>query len=91
MQKINAFLNSFQSLKSDFTQISSKGQMAQGVLLINKPGKLRFEYAAPNPMLIVSDGRWLTIKNRVKEKGDQFPLRMRERVWLVRQFAINRK
>ena len=74
MQKINAFLNSFQSLKSDFTQISSKGQMAQGVLLINKPGKLRFEYAAPNPMLIVSDGRWLTIKNRVKEKGDQFPL-----------------
>ena len=74
LQKINTFLNSFQSLKSDFTQISSKGQMAQGVLLINKPGKLRFEYAAPNPMLIVSDGRWLTIKNRVKEKGDQFPL-----------------
>lgn len=74
LQKISAFLNSFQTLKSDFTQISSKGQMAQGVLLINKPGKLRFEYAAPNPMLIVSDGRWLTIKNRVKEKGDQFPL-----------------
>lgn len=74
LQKINAFLNSFQTLKSDFTQISAKGQMAQGVLLINKPGKLRFEYAAPNPMLIVSDGRWLTIKNRVKERGDQFPL-----------------
>lgn len=74
LQKINAFLNSFQTLKSDFTQISSKGQTVQGVLMINKPGKLRFEYAAPNPMLIVSDGRWLTIKNRVKEKGDQFPL-----------------
>lgn len=74
LQKINAFLNSFQTMKSDFTQISSKGQMAQGVLLINKPGKLRFEYAAPNPMLIVSDGKWLTIKNRAKEKGDQFPL-----------------
>lgn len=74
LQKINAFLNSFQSMKSDFTQISSKGQMVQGILLISKPGKLRFEYAAPNPMLIVADGRWLTIKNRVKEKGDQFPL-----------------
>ena len=74
LQKINAFMNSYQSLKSDFTQISSKGQMAQGVLLISKPGKLRFEYASPNPMLIVSDGKWLTIKNRVKEKGDQFPL-----------------
>ena len=74
LQKINAFMNSYQSLKSDFTQISSKGQMAQGTLLISKPGKLRFEYAPPNPMLIVSDGKWLTIKNRAKEKGDQFPL-----------------
>ena len=74
LQRINSFLNSFQSMKSDFTQISSKGQMVQGILLISKPGKLRFEYAPPNPMLIVADGRWLTIKNRVKEKGDQFPL-----------------
>ncbi len=74
LQKVNAFLNSYQSMKSDFTQISSKGQMVRGVLLISKPGKLRFEYAAPNPMLIVADGRWLTIKNRAKEKGDQFPL-----------------
>jgi outer membrane lipoprotein-sorting protein len=74
LQKINAFMNSYQSLKSDFTQISSKGQTAQGTLLISKPGKLRFEYSPPNPMLIVSDGKWLTIKNRVKEKGDQFPL-----------------
>jgi outer membrane lipoprotein-sorting protein len=74
LQKINAFMNSYQSLKSDFTQISSKGQTAQGTLLISKPGKLRFEYAPPNPMLIVSDGKWLTIKNRAKEKGDQFPL-----------------
>jgi outer membrane lipoprotein-sorting protein len=74
IQKINDYINSFQSLKSDFTQISPKGQTSQGILLISKPGKLRFEYAPPNPLLIVSDGKWLTIKNRVKEKGDQFPL-----------------
>ena len=74
VKKINGFLNSFQTLKSDFTQISSKGQMTQGILLISKPGKLRFDYAPPNPMLIVADGKWLTIKNRAKERGDQFPL-----------------
>jgi outer membrane lipoprotein-sorting protein len=74
INKISAYINSFQSLKSNFTQISPRGQSSQGVLLISKPGKLRFEYAAPNPLLIVSDGKWLTIKNRVKEKGDQFPL-----------------
>jgi outer membrane lipoprotein-sorting protein len=74
VRKISDYINSFQTLKSDFTQISPRGQASQGVLLISKPGKLRFEYAAPNPLLIVSDGKWLTIKNKVKEKGDQFPL-----------------
>lgn len=74
IKKLNDYLNSFQSLKADFVQVSSKGNMAQGQMLISKPGKLRFEYAPPNPLLIVSDGRWLTIKDKVKEKGDQFPL-----------------
>ncbi len=74
VRKISAYINSFQTLKSSFTQISPRGQTSQGVLLISKPGKLRFEYAAPNPLLIISDGKWLTIKDRVREKGDQFPL-----------------
>jgi outer membrane lipoprotein-sorting protein len=74
VNKISDYINSFQTLRSDFTQISPKGMASRGVLLISKPGKLRFEYAAPNPLLIVSDGRWLTIKDRVREKGDQFPL-----------------
>lgn len=74
VKKLNDYLNSFQSLKADFVQVSSKGSMAQGQMLISKPGRLRFEYAPPNPLLIVSDGRWLTIKDKVKEKGDQFPL-----------------
>jgi outer membrane lipoprotein-sorting protein len=74
IKKINAYFNGFQTLKSEFVQISPKGRSTQGVLLISKPGKLRFDYAPPNPLLIISDGRWLTIKDRVKERGDQFPL-----------------
>jgi outer membrane lipoprotein-sorting protein len=35
---------------------------------------MRFEYAAPNPFVIVSDGTWVTIKNRKKEGADQYPL-----------------
>lgn len=74
VNKISDYINSFKTLRSDFTQISPKGTASRGVLMISKPGKLRFEYAAPNPLLIVSDGKWLTIKDRVREKGDQFPL-----------------
>jgi outer membrane lipoprotein-sorting protein len=71
---ISAYINSFKTMQGEFTQISPKGSMSRGVFYISKPGKMRFEYAPPNPFLIVADGKWLTIKNRAKEKGDQFPL-----------------
>lgn len=75
LERINAFINSFQTLRGDFVQISDKGQSVRGVLMLSKPGKIRFDYAPPSPLLIVSDGKWLTIKNKIKERGDQVPLR----------------
>ncbi len=74
VQRINAYINSFETIRGDFTQISPRGQSSRGVMLISKPGRIRFEYAPPVPLLIVSDGRWLTIKNTARERGDQFPL-----------------
>lgn len=71
---ISAFINGFKTMQGEFTQVSPKGNLSRGVFYISKPGKMRFEYAPPNPFLIVADGKWLTIKNRAKEKGDQFPL-----------------
>lgn len=71
---ISAYINSFKTMQGEFTQVSPKGNLSRGVFYISKPGKMRFEYAPPNPFLIVADGKWLTIKNRAKEKGDQFPL-----------------
>ena len=74
VQKISDFMNSFTYLEGEFTQISPKGNTSRGIFYISKPGKMRFEYAPPNPFLIVAAGKWLTIKNRDKEQGDQFPL-----------------
>ncbi len=74
IQEIGSYINGFTTLQGDFTQISPKGKMSKGIFYISKPGKMRFEYAPPNPFLIVADGTWLTVKNRKKEKGDQYPL-----------------
>lgn len=71
---ISDYINSFKTIQGEFTQISPKGNLSRGVFYIAKPGKMRFEYAPPNPFLIVADGTWLTVKNTKKEKGDQFPL-----------------
>jgi outer membrane lipoprotein-sorting protein len=72
--RINGYFNSFQTLKGEFIQTGAKGRSTRGVMHLSKPGKLRFEYEPPNPLLIASDGKWLTIKNKTKEKGDQVPL-----------------
>ena len=71
--RINAYLNSFQSLKGNFSQVGTKGNLANGILYISKPGKLRFDYSG-NPTLIIADGRWLTMMDRNRMRGDQFPL-----------------
>ena len=72
--RVNDYINSFTTLRGDFVQMSDKGQSVKGVVMLSKPGKIRFDYAPPSPLLIVSDGKWLTIKNKIKERGDQVPL-----------------
>ncbi len=74
VEKISNYFNSIRTLKGEFTQVSPKGNVSSGIFHISKPGKLRFEYAAPNPFLIVSDGTWLVVKNKSKNRSDQYPL-----------------
>ena len=73
VHRIDTYLNSYQSLKCNFSQVGTKGNLATGVLYISKPGKLRFDYTG-NPTLIIADGRWLTMMDRNRQRGDQFPL-----------------
>ena len=72
--KINAYFNSFQTLRGELVQTSPRGRSAKGVFFIAKPGKLRFEVEPPTPYIMASDGKWLTLTNKKMNKGDQFPL-----------------
>jgi outer membrane lipoprotein-sorting protein len=74
VQKINAYFNSFQTLRGELVQTSPRGRTAKGVFYIAKPGKLRFEVEPPTPYIMASDGKWLTLTNKQMNKGDQFPL-----------------
>jgi len=71
------------SLAADFTQLyAAPGERARresGRLLLKKPGKMRWDYTAPEPKLYVSDGKVLyeyvpaerlATRTRVKETGD---------------------
>ena len=74
VKKLGDYFNSLTTMKGEFTQVSPNGNVSAGVFYISKPGKMRFEYAPPNPFVIVSDGRLVTVKNNAKNKADQYPL-----------------
>lgn len=61
-------------MKGQFTQTGPRGRVSSGVFYIVKPGRMRFEYAPPNPLLVVSDGSWLYVKNRKRNRVDHYPL-----------------
>jgi len=63
LDRLSTYLNGIHVLKSGFIQLGPDGQLDQGEFLLEKPGKLRFEYNAPNPTLIVATGGRVYVKN----------------------------
>jgi len=55
--RVEAYLETIRTLDSRFLQIGPDGSVAEGRFLLARPGRLRLEYDAPNPNLLVSDGR----------------------------------
>ena len=74
VDEVETYFNAFISLSGKFTQLGHSGNITSGDLLISKPGKMRFEYAPPNPYVVISDGTWVAIVNREKQSADQYPL-----------------
>ncbi len=74
LARVSAYLNSIHTLKGDFVQLGPDGQADLGHFYLEKPGRLRFDYNPPNPMLVVADGRYLIVANRKMKTVDRTPL-----------------
>ena len=74
IEKITTYFNNFRYLNGEFVQRGPSGHFSQGMFYMSKPGRLRFEYAAPNPFLVVADGTYVIIKDRRMKRADHYPL-----------------
>ena len=61
--KIINYLSSFDTLKSNFIQVNSNGDVLTGKVALIRPGKFRVEYNEIS-VLIISDGRKVAVINR---------------------------
>jgi outer membrane lipoprotein-sorting protein len=56
-----AALRAITTMTADFTQTDRNGQRLTGQMTLKRPGKIRFQYQKGVPLLIVSDGKALTM------------------------------
>ena len=61
--KIINYLSSFNTLKSNFIQVNSNGDILTGKVVLMRPGKFRVEYNEIS-VLIISDGRKVAVINK---------------------------
>jgi len=74
VEKANAALNSVTSMAADFTQVGGDGRRLTGILYLQRPGKLRFEYAKPSTLEVVSDGSTVLVRDRKLNTSDPYPI-----------------
>lgn len=55
--RAEAYLDAIRTLEARFVQIGPDGAVAEGDFYLARPGRMRLEYDAPNPNLLVADGR----------------------------------
>ena len=67
-------LRAITTLRADFIQTDRNGQVLRGTLTLKNPGKIRFEYSADVNMLVVSDGRALTMIDYDVQQVQRWPI-----------------
>ncbi|MBW8754162.1 MAG: outer membrane lipoprotein carrier protein LolA [Sphingomonadales bacterium] len=69
-----AALRGITTMRADFTQTDRNGQRVTGVLTLKRPGRIRFQYQQGVPMLIVSDGKALTMIDYEVRQVQRWPI-----------------
>jgi outer membrane lipoprotein-sorting protein len=57
-----------------FVQVDASGQLTEGSFALKRPGRMRFDYDAPTPLLIAADGATVAIRDNELETVDRVPL-----------------
>ena len=62
--RAEAYLNGLSTLQARFVQLDASGEATTGKLKVKRPGRMRFEYDPPTPILLVSPGSRLIYYDR---------------------------
>ena len=75
LSAVQAHLRAVDSMTAGFVQTDRNNQSLTGTLTLKRPGKIRFQYQKGVPMLIVSDGKALTMIDYEVKQVQRWPVK----------------
>jgi outer membrane lipoprotein-sorting protein len=97
LARIETYFDGLKTLTAKFLQVTDMGAIARGAVFIQRPGKMRFDYAPPSPVVMVADGSLLTYHDRELNETTALPLSttpvaflLREKVRLSQDITVTR-
>jgi outer membrane lipoprotein-sorting protein len=72
---ISSYLNKMTTAQGEFTQINSDGTISTGTIYIKRPGRVRFEYNAPETGLVIAGSNTVVIYDtKSNQPPETYPL-----------------
>ena len=72
---ISAHLRAMTTMTANFTQSDRSGQLLPGKLILKQPGRIRFQYGKDANLLIVGDGKALTMIDYDVNQVQRWPIK----------------
>jgi outer membrane lipoprotein-sorting protein len=72
--RIEAYLNALRSLKARFLQVAPDGSISRGTAWLQRPGRMRFEYDKPSPLLLVAGHGLVVFHDDQVQQTSNIPL-----------------
>ncbi|MGZ8406501.1 MAG: LolA family protein [Caulobacteraceae bacterium] len=89
--KARSYLQNLGTIRGRFTQVDPGGGSSSGEIYIQRPGKARFAYDEPKSVLIVSDGRQVSVYDRRLKSYNAYPLASTPlSLFLAREIRLDR-
>lgn len=74
LHRLEEYLSTMTTIVSDFTQVAPDGTLTNGRFFLERPGKMRWQYNPPTPILMVSNGSELVFYDYELEQVSHIPL-----------------
>jgi outer membrane lipoprotein-sorting protein len=85
LHRIEAYLDAMHTMSANFEQSNPDGSISTGKVLLSRPGKMRFEYAPPTNMLIVSNGDYVAVDDKDVKNVTFYPVSATPAWFLLRE------